>query len=291
LEQFWETMAFRSECSSGRLVGFIWLVFTPPALEDDVDVDESTATIPAAAPGTDPTANHSQTSTSSLASLSITLQPTTITAAPPRSPTRRRAPLTGPIIPRLPRIKSTSSTTHPHNLPPPSSRHYSWPSTSRGTLVLADKEYEKATEMLLRLDFAARGAAAASTRTWVDEVGVLAGGSSSAGDAGRGGGMEEAVSWSRRVVGRNTAAAVAAGSVVSGENSIANGDGHDDGARTALAAPAVNVLGVKRKADEERTLPSSLPSGGGTANVLGAGLVRKKPKRVQPVAVVGGGGI
>lgn len=29
LEQFWELMAFRQECSSGRLVGFLWGVFTP----------------------------------------------------------------------------------------------------------------------------------------------------------------------------------------------------------------------------------------------------------------------
>src|SRR5208282_769802 len=27
LDQFWEMMAFRQECSAGRLVGFIWIVF------------------------------------------------------------------------------------------------------------------------------------------------------------------------------------------------------------------------------------------------------------------------
>ena len=30
LDQFWEFMAFRQECSSGRIVGFIWVVITPP---------------------------------------------------------------------------------------------------------------------------------------------------------------------------------------------------------------------------------------------------------------------
>ena len=29
LEEFWELMAFRQECASGRLVGFLWGVFTP----------------------------------------------------------------------------------------------------------------------------------------------------------------------------------------------------------------------------------------------------------------------
>ncbi|KAL8660884.1 MAG: hypothetical protein Q9202_006116 [Teloschistes flavicans] len=32
LEEFWEMMAFRQECSSGRLVGFLWAVFTPEGL-------------------------------------------------------------------------------------------------------------------------------------------------------------------------------------------------------------------------------------------------------------------
>ncbi|KAK3073345.1 hypothetical protein LTS18_014451, partial [Coniosporium uncinatum] len=41
LEQFWETMAFRQECSSGRLVGFIWIVLTPPNIMHDNDDDIS----------------------------------------------------------------------------------------------------------------------------------------------------------------------------------------------------------------------------------------------------------
>lgn len=32
LEQFWELMSFRQECSSGRLVGFLWVVVNPPGL-------------------------------------------------------------------------------------------------------------------------------------------------------------------------------------------------------------------------------------------------------------------
>ncbi|KAL9032713.1 MAG: hypothetical protein Q9180_006344, partial [Flavoplaca navasiana] len=34
LDQFWELMAFRQECSSGRLVGFLWAVFTPQQVAD-----------------------------------------------------------------------------------------------------------------------------------------------------------------------------------------------------------------------------------------------------------------
>ncbi|KAJ5664845.1 uncharacterized protein N7477_007293 [Penicillium maclennaniae] len=32
LDQFWEMMSFRQECSAGRLVGFLWLVINPPGL-------------------------------------------------------------------------------------------------------------------------------------------------------------------------------------------------------------------------------------------------------------------
>ncbi|MCJ1393003.1 hypothetical protein MMC18_005875 [Xylographa bjoerkii] len=34
LEQFWDMMAFRQECAAGRLVGFLWGVFTPMGLID-----------------------------------------------------------------------------------------------------------------------------------------------------------------------------------------------------------------------------------------------------------------
>ena len=33
IEEFWEMMAFRQECAAGRLVGFIWGVFNPVALD------------------------------------------------------------------------------------------------------------------------------------------------------------------------------------------------------------------------------------------------------------------
>ncbi|KZZ95062.1 DUF1714 domain-containing protein [Ascosphaera apis ARSEF 7405] len=35
LDQFWELMAFRQECSSGRLVGFLWMVINPPGMVND----------------------------------------------------------------------------------------------------------------------------------------------------------------------------------------------------------------------------------------------------------------
>ncbi|KAE8352753.1 histone acetylation protein-domain-containing protein [Aspergillus coremiiformis] len=41
LDQFWEMMSFRQECSAGRLVGFLWLVINPPGLVNSVQMTSS----------------------------------------------------------------------------------------------------------------------------------------------------------------------------------------------------------------------------------------------------------
>ncbi|EAT77168.2 hypothetical protein SNOG_15503 [Parastagonospora nodorum SN15] len=43
LDQFWEFMAFRQECSSGRIVGFIWVVITPaqPSIPEEDEEEPS----------------------------------------------------------------------------------------------------------------------------------------------------------------------------------------------------------------------------------------------------------
>ncbi|KAI5290252.1 hypothetical protein KEM54_002060 [Ascosphaera aggregata] len=41
LDQFWELMAFRQECSSGRLTGFLWMVVNPPGVVNDASLDQT----------------------------------------------------------------------------------------------------------------------------------------------------------------------------------------------------------------------------------------------------------
>ena len=41
LAQFWELMSFRQECSAGRLVGFVWVVFEPVGAADDAEYTAS----------------------------------------------------------------------------------------------------------------------------------------------------------------------------------------------------------------------------------------------------------
>jgi regulator of Ty1 transposition protein 109 len=214
IEQFWLTMEQRSECSSGRLVGFIWVVFTPPNYEA-------------------PTQSGSQGSLilpheSSI--LSLPSSPTLKAVSPRKAPSHRRKPLTGVIIPRMPRIKSTSSNLASALLNiPAESKYYIWPTTSRGDIVLEEWKYKKATELLLRLDFADRGIAEASTKTWVDELAVL-------------GGREEH-GWGRDIEGKKMAPV---------SEATPNG--------STLAA--INTMQVKRKAVLLDTPPASTSSSG-----------------------------
>ncbi|KAI9828364.1 MAG: hypothetical protein M1832_002792 [Thelocarpon impressellum] len=225
LEHFWEAMEFRQECSSGRLVGFIWIVFDLDELEPQA-VDEPER------PPTPTRPSRSESVTTKTRSLK----------------------LTGPIVPRRPHIK-TSTARLSIKTQPATSRHYSWPPTSRGQVVLDEKDYKRVNDYLLRLDFANPTVAAASTTRWLDEVAAAAGLS----------GKE--AEWGEHMVGRKIYEGVAS-SYLSAPTS---------GTINALGAELVKR---RKKTDvEEDGLPAQAE--GDTAagpTVLSSGLVRKKPK-------------
>ncbi|KAL4895988.1 histone acetylation protein-domain-containing protein [Aspergillus ambiguus] len=60
LEQFWEMMSFRQECSAGRLVGFLWLVINPPGLVNSVQMTSSRP-VPEGVPSEAPSASQKAT--------------------------------------------------------------------------------------------------------------------------------------------------------------------------------------------------------------------------------------
>jgi regulator of Ty1 transposition protein 109 len=294
LEQFWEMMAFRSECSSGRLVGFMWVVIAAPAdtteTEENVTVSlqQSQSSLSSSSFSTTPPKKKTDNKNSN----NNTTKPQTSTNKPK---------LSGRIISRLPRIKyantSTNTTSNDlhNNLPSPSSPYYLWPPTSRGRLVLARKQYDKALELLLlRADFADERLGVRATRSWVDEVGLL-------------GGVEaEAQAWGERVMGRKKMVATpvvrvdgegdkSGGGRAAGERMV---DGNGNGVAMATSM-TMNVLSVKRKAvggagggegvegkkvktDEQLAVEPSAHH----VNILGGGMVRKKPKKIQPTPVV-----
>ncbi|KAF1941186.1 hypothetical protein EJ02DRAFT_503667 [Clathrospora elynae] len=264
LEQFWDFMAFRQECSSGRIVGFIWIVITPPK-PSIPEEDEDTP---------------SQQSTQSFSHLhSQESMP-----SPRRRKTSRRRQEAktryGPIPLVLPKIKasssnlSTSSNTSSNSgvkLPPEVSPYYKWPISSRGTICFSIKNYDRAHEVLLQQSFANRAAAARSTKKWKEEIAVL-------------GGRDN---WSFTVIGKKeyTAKSTSVASVtpmtVMGVRKKRKPDAPTE-VTNALGKPAeaVQMLGegmVRKKAKIEPA-PVTEASAANGVSTLTAGLVRKKPK-------------
>lgn len=164
LEQFWEMMAFRQECSSGRLVGFIWVVFTNPEVFNGSFCSDDTG--------------DSQTTIGSPTHLSDDIpsisQVMSQHEADSPQKRRKRTKLTGPIIPRQPKIKSSSSSVSMTSQAE-TSPYWIWPETSRGQVVLDTGTYTRVHDLLLRLEFENNDAATRSTKKWIDEVGVIAG--------------------------------------------------------------------------------------------------------------------
>ncbi|KAK5133919.1 hypothetical protein LTR08_007148 [Meristemomyces frigidus] len=161
LERFWEAMEFRQECSSGRMVGFIWVVVPPT--EETADggrgvEGESQGSSLGAVPNSELAGQRDAT-------------PTPVVVVQ-NSPTKRqrRLPLTGPIIARKPRLKGGSSSTSTGLATMLNNSHNS----QDGMMVTSDA-YGRAIQTLLHLDFADLNVAGVSTRKWVAEVKGLCG--------------------------------------------------------------------------------------------------------------------
>ncbi|SPN98946.1 related to RTT109 - regulator of Ty1 transposition [Cephalotrichum gorgonifer] len=254
LEQFWDMMEFRQECSSGRLTGFIWVVFDVQETGPREEATTSSA-VPNGSAGLDGTTRPSTTTRqptaqevpASSSSLNLVLSPkpgkrSSHSPTKPRGSSsgktrkeKKKAPLTGPIRSRQPHIKTHASRAGVSNLRPSSCAYYHWPVEGRGEVLFDEKGYNRVMELLLNLDFKNLEMAVRSTARWVGEVGVGS-------------------TWGVNVVGTQEAPPPA-----------------EERAGAATGGPKVNDLAglVKRKRE-----------GGGEVkvNVLGGGLVRKKPK-------------
>lgn len=253
LEQFWETMAFRQECSSGRLVGFVWLVFTP-TISLGRSQNDSFDTQPSASP------------------LEPDLQrtPSIPSHSSIRSPAgrKRRTKLKGPIVPRMPKIKSSSSNTSVVSQPE-DSPYYKWPVHGRGQALMDHASYLRVHDLLLRLDFATNDAATKSSCKWIDEVKVLAG-------------LPD--TWGKRVTGLHTecsssTAATGIKSTIPYVSKVIPTTHNTESCR-----PTNNLSGMvvrkKRKPDivEPEKESAKVESPSPTVNFLDGGLVRKRPK-------------
>ncbi|KFA79906.1 hypothetical protein S40288_03736 [Stachybotrys chartarum IBT 40288] len=281
LDMFWEMMAYRQECSSGRMTGFIWAVFddvgeekedaaklhTPNAsFQEGMPLPETpkretkfSCVTPTTTPRklfppkTDP-ANGSPTKATSERKQSKKSK---------KKKKKKKKKLTGVIVPRKPKIKTAQRNYLLDR--PTTTAYYYWPLAGRGDKIVDEADYKRIVELLLHLDFATLDKAAGSTRRWISEVGM-----------GSGWGYE--VMGTRAVPTQTVAAAASTGAAVNNLSGLVKRKRTDTTAQGEGGA-TVNVLGaglVRRKSKDEQQ-PAPGPSDP-AVRVLGAGLVRKKPK-------------
>ena len=173
LEQFWEMMSFRQECSSGRLVGFLWATFQPTKLCGEyqpVDVEERHRNPAQSALPTPLDSQHLEASR-------LPLQSPLRSSPSPEIHSKTKNP---PIAPSKPSptptpVEANRVRTPPEETKPKETKHYYWPKSSRGELVLLQKEYQRAGNLLLRLDYADQKIATESTQKWINDVAKRAG--------------------------------------------------------------------------------------------------------------------
>lgn len=297
MDQFWEMMAFRQECSSGHMTGFIWVVLEPYGWAEQNTMAASSPTNSLATPST--SFDGSQTtqpstpprrrdiplgSTPKTSPLKSAMTPGSTQEAPTKqSPSKKKANakakklvLKGRIIPRLPRVKRHARNYVPDI--PVSTSYYYWPPEGRGTRIAAEADYKRSVDLLTKLDFETLELASASTKRWISEVG---------------GGQK----WAMDVVGRRPITAVPNATASTAINNMANlvrkkervvpgneSSGSDAGRGPASAsAPSASAQGgvimlmarKKPKADTPTTAASSEDAGVSSVNLL---VPRKKRK-------------
>ncbi|EEH42663.2 uncharacterized protein PADG_07483 [Paracoccidioides brasiliensis Pb18] len=174
IDQFWEMMAFRQECSSGRLVGFLWVVINPPGLLNSVPMAPSTCR------------NENDQATYDCASvlddkcISRMGDATTLNSI---SETEPNHPSGGSITRELevqPQGKGTYDAISP---PQPDSGVKETPThpteslseSAVGTIILSDENYQDLMKLLVELDFDNEKAAVESTNSWLSKLSTIIG--------------------------------------------------------------------------------------------------------------------
>lgn len=254
LEEFWEMMAFRQECAAGRLVGFMWGVFTPTMLvgrpysvfEDFVEEhDEAIDDTPL-----------------------LTPLPSQIHEEPlvlPQSPIRTSSPLRNLSFSPLPSSqpqRAEFQTPTPTSLVPepseviagPSIKHYTTLNTADRPLSISIPlpNYTRIVSLLEQLDYASISVAMSSTREWIAAISREAG----------------AEQWGVDITGTQEISPPAP--VINGTKEVA----------TSILGPS--LVRRKKRNGEEPVASLNGATAADEVKILGAGLVRKKPKLQVP---------
>jgi regulator of Ty1 transposition protein 109 len=284
LEEFWEMMAFRQECAAGRLVGFIWGVFTPVALverpfsvlENGINEDhsdEANSTEDALLPT--PASSQRQIDTlvdrpSKVINKSIEMDhseevksaedPPLPTPASSQAHDNTTAKDLPPIRSSSPQALVLSPLPSSQLQSPDSQQDTSTPSQEESSahvmldfntkrtaaaIELTQPAYTRTIDMLRELDYGSQSLAAESTQKWVAAVAKEAG----------------VHNWGIEIIGLKETPV-----------SPPHTNGISEGTRSPLD---LTSTGLKRKSEEDAGKAANGVEG---VKILSAGLVRKKPK-------------
>ncbi|CAK7567681.1 MAG: hypothetical protein SEPTF4163_005649 [Sporothrix epigloea] len=243
LDQFWEMLAFRQECSSGRLTGFLWVVFPKETRQPKDSGKQGTAF------------SHGRKA---------------------KQKRKTRKALRGYIRSRRPRPKTQQRNllaARPANTP-----YYRWPVAGRGRLLVDENDYKRINELLLQLDFRTLEKSVNSTRRWVQEAGV---GSGEWRMTVVGQLPVAAISTTNRHANAATVVTDVSGSVQR-KRAPSEADGKASALTlNRSSSNGVNVLStglMRKKQKQEESVPVEPIIAPPAVNVLSAGLVRKKAK-------------
>ena len=260
IEQFWEMMSYRQECSAGRLVGFVWIVFSPakPAQQGTPDpLIASSFSSEISASGPLPTPANSQRPTTEVSFGTTTTSNQSREALHPVSPPPSSPVLAihdrgsfEPLLVDSRQHEGVTQDVQPSevNLINEQSRSRATaadePSMTPGQVVISAIDYELLIEELLEMDFAGSELAGEHTSKWLAMIAAKA----------------NVPQFGHDIVGRKVM--------------------DDSQFGSANAEPQINTLtGIrkKRKVTDDIVAPAA-SSDAATPQTLSSNLVRKKPK-------------
>ncbi|KAF3395699.1 Histone acetyltransferase [Penicillium rolfsii] len=256
LDQFWEMMSFRQECSAGRLVGFLWLVINPPGLMNSTTMASQAGKVSGAA--TVSSVQKSPVSGRDQSRQDASKSETDETAAGKKTGAEATDASTEPLP------EPAASGEHPpllssSEIQSTNAAPFYWPEDGRGDVVLSEADYKKMMDGVLD-HFYDAGEIVTSTKSYIDQVASLA----------------DQLTWGKQVVGTRSPhdvanQAVSTNNVLDSElirkRKKLEGDGEKKDANEAIIAQPSGTA-----------TSESSTSQAAAVNVLSAGLVRKKKK-------------
>ncbi|KAF8472098.1 histone acetylation protein-domain-containing protein [Kalaharituber pfeilii] len=295
LEQFWELMSFRQECSAGQSTGFIWIAIERAKKKTERVVVENTAT----------STTTGQVSGQAEPTSEITHDEDSIPPASQASQadTESTPPSASQAEPEADRTPSSSQQEAPSQHPSSvTSATAPKPITNPlPSLRLTSLNYKKVLETLLCSDFSTEPLARLHSRKWIDGALLLLGNGPDSTRIKEHKSTHQDWDWGVPVLGKREVVAATEAlqspttqasigttvNVLSVRKKKRSDDTDAGGSTAAKAEGGMNVLeaGTMRKRmkmEELQTVPLGstpvVPVEGDGPNMLAPGLMRKKPK-------------